>query len=66
VTAGLVALRDDDVDAVLHVRERVLRGARQRGHLDAVLVRLLDHVDRWRAERVGDQHRAVLERDVDV
>ena len=66
VAAGLVALGDDDVDAVLDVRQRVLGGAGQRGHLDAVLVRLLDDVDRRRAERVGDQHRAVLQRDVDV
>ena len=66
VAAGLVALRDDDVDAVGDVAERVLGGAGQRGDLDAVLVALLDHVDRRRAERVGDQHRPVLERDVEV
>ena len=38
VAAGLVALGDDDVDAVAHVRQRVLGGAGERGDLDAVLV----------------------------
>ncbi len=66
VAAGLVALGHDDVDAVAHVRQRVLGGARERGHLDAVLVALLDDVDRRRAERVGDQHRPVLQGDVEV
>jgi hypothetical protein len=46
VAAGFIALGDDDVDAVVHVRECVLRGPGQRRHLHAVLVRLLDDVHR--------------------
>ena len=48
------------------VRQRVLGRTGQGGDLDAALVGLLDHVDRRRAERVGDQHGPVLQRDVDV
>ena len=39
VAAGLVALRDHDVDAVVHVALRVLGLARERGDLHAVRVR---------------------------
>jgi hypothetical protein len=46
VAAGLVALGHDDVDAVGDVRQRMLGRAGERGDLDAVLVALLDHVDR--------------------
>ena len=44
VAAGLVALGDDDVDAVLDVRQRVLRGSGQRRDLHAGLVGLVDDV----------------------
>jgi hypothetical protein len=46
VAPGLVTLGDDDVDPVVHVRQRVLRRSGQRRHLDTGLVGLLDDVDR--------------------
>ena len=45
---------------------RVLEVARERRDLDAVLVRGVDDVLRRRAERVHEQRRRVLERDVDL
>src|SRR2546429_7742101 len=55
VTAGLVTLGHDDVDAVVHVPLRVHGLAGERRDLDAMLVRLLDDVLRRRTERVRDQ-----------
>ena len=46
VAAGLVPLRDDDVDAVLDVAQRVLGAAGQRGHRNTGGMCLFDHVDR--------------------
>ena len=66
VAAGLVALGDDHVDAVVHVALRVLGLAGERGDLHAVLVRLVDHVLGRRAERVRDQRDRMRERDLDV
>ena len=62
VAARLVALRDHDVDAVVHVALRVLRLARQRGHSTPCVVRAVDDVLRRRAERVGDERDRVGER----
>ena len=66
VPARLVALGDDDVDAVVDVALGVLGAARQRGDRDTGLVRLVDDVLRRRAERVGDQLDRMLERHLDV
>jgi hypothetical protein len=65
VPAGLVALRDHQVDARLDVTPRVLDGARQRRHLDAVLAAHLDHPGRRRPERRGDQADGMLEDQLD-
>jgi hypothetical protein len=66
VSAGLVALSDDDVDAVVDVALCVFGTAGQRGHRNSRLVRLVDDVLRRRAKRVGDQLDRMLERHLDV
>ncbi len=66
VPACLVALRDDDVHAVLDVALRVFGAARQRGHRNTRRVDLVDDILRRRAERVGDQLDRMLERHLDV
>ena len=66
VTAGFGALRDDDVDPDVDVLLRVPRAARERRDLDAALVRGVDDVLGRRPERVDEQRRRVLERDVDL
>ena len=66
VPAGLGALRDDDVDADLLVLLRVPRAARERGDQHLVVVARLDDVLGRRAERVDEQRRRVLERDVEL
>jgi len=71
VAAALVSLGDHDVDPGTDVGPRVLRGAGERRHLDAVLVRDGDHVVGRGAQRVGDQldlpvFPGVFHGDVDV
>ena len=66
VPAGLMALGDHDVDAVLDMPLRVLGAAGQCGHRDTGGVHLVDDVLGRRAQRVGDQFDRVLERHLDV
>ena len=55
VPAGLVALRDDDVDAVVDMSSRMFGRTGQRRHRHPGRVRLVDDVVRRGAECVGDQ-----------
>ena len=65
MSAGLGALRDDDVDADLDLLLGVALAADESGDEDVVLVRLVDDLLRRRAERVDEQLDAVvLERDI--
>ncbi len=66
VATCLVALGDDDVDAVLHVSSRMLDGAGQGGDRHTFLVRQIDDVLRRRPESIGYERRAMRERHVDV
>jgi hypothetical protein len=67
VAAALVALRNDDVDPGGLVRPRMFGRAAQRRHQPAGIVNLLDHIGRWRPQRVGDElDLAVLQRHLDL
>ena len=71
MTATLVALRDHDVHAGLHMVQRMFFRAGQRRHQHAVVVRGGDHIVGRGSQRVGDQLdltvlSGVLHRDVDV
>ena len=66
MTAGLVALGDDHVDARVDVALGVLRLAGQRADEPALLLDALDHVRRRWTERVDDERAAVGERDLEV
>jgi hypothetical protein len=66
VSAGLMALRDDDVDTVVDMALCVFGAAGQRGHRYAHLMGLVDDILRRRAEGVGDQLDRMLERHLDV
>ena len=66
VTAALGALRDDEVDAGLLVRDRVIDATGERRHRDARRVRPLDQPRRRRAERRGDQRRRRVRSDTSI
>ena len=66
VAAGLVALGDDDVDALLHVADRLLDPSDQGRDLHALLVSLVDGGFRRRTERRREQRDRMCERDLDL
>ena len=66
VPARFVALRNDDVDAVVHVPLRVHRFACERRDFDAVFVCAVDDVLGRRTERIRNEFDRVRERNVNV
>ena len=65
MAASFGALGDDDVDANVYVTLRVLRLASQRADEAAFFFDSLDHVRRWRPERVDNQRWSMRERDLE-